>query len=200
MKALLFLFTLAALTTFASARPDEGGIGHSLTGRTMLAVAQTSEAAQAPDTQAPQASRPPLVPCEEGAEMMPCVVLAMQPEDIAGIWRQYLGNPMLNAPDGMGFIRYNMDGTFALADTPENTAAPYPPYPHGTYTLENGVITISVEGEMVPPECRTARHELRVYRYGDQPVALHYVHIEDDCVGRRQDMSHPVVWVAPAAE
>lgn len=148
--------------------------------------------------QAPQGIRPPLVPCE--GENTACVTLATQPQDIVGIWKQYLGNPMLNAPGGMGFIRYNADGTYVLADTPENTAGPYQTYPRGTFALENGVITIEVEGEMVPPECRTARYELRVFRYGDQPVALHYAPVEDACVGRLQDLSTPLVWVAGVTE
>lgn len=149
---------------------------------------------------AAQSPRPPLVSCEEGAEPVPCVVLATQPEDIAGIWKQHLGNPMLNAPNSMGFIRYNTDGTYSLADTPENTAAPFQNYPRGSYTLENGVITITVDGEMVPPECREARYELRVYRHGTQPVALHYMPIEDDCTGRLQDLSQPLVWVASTTD
>lgn len=147
---------------------------------------------------AAESPRSPLVPCEGATG--PCVVLAMQPEDIVGIWKQYLGNPMFGAPDGMGFIRYNLDGTFVLADTPENTAAPYQNYPRGSYTLEDGVLTLMVEGEMIPPECRTGRHELRVYRYGEQPVALHHTLLEDDCVIRLQDLSQPHVWVAPVTE
>ena len=91
----------------------------------------------------------PLAPCEPGGTA-PCVLRAEEPADIVGIWKQYVGNPALNAPDGMGYIQYRSDGTYSLADTSEATSAAKPPFPSGTYTFENGILTINVDGEMAP--------------------------------------------------
>ena len=59
-------------------------------------------------------------------------MIATEPADIVGIWKQYMGNPRINAPNGMAFIQYRLDGTYSVADTPENTDAPYGIFPHGT--------------------------------------------------------------------
>lgn len=154
----------------------------------VFAVASVASAQGAADRPAP------LVPCQAGGTG-PCVLRAEQPADVVGIWKQYLGNPMVNAPGGMGFIQYRLDGTYSLAGTAEATAAPTPPYPAGTYSFANGVMTINVAGEMVAAECRLATYYVSVFRLGDQPVALFYELIEDECQGRRNDLSVPLVWV-----
>src|SRR4051812_184848 len=69
-----------------------------------------------------------LVPCAAGVTG-PCDLIATKPEDIAGVWKQYLGGPRFNAPNGMAYIRYNADGTYVIADSIKNTAQPTPPYP-----------------------------------------------------------------------
>jgi hypothetical protein len=76
------------------------------------------------------------------------------------------------------------------------SAAPFGAYPFGSYTFEGGVAVITVVGEGVPPPCRTARLQFYVYRYGEQPVALVVVPVEDECAPRLTDLRYPFVWVA----
>ena len=76
-----------------------------------------------------------LVPCAAGVTG-PCDLIAAKPEDIVGVWKQYLGGPRFNAPGGMAYIRYNADGTYVIADSIANTAQPYGSYPSGTYQFE----------------------------------------------------------------
>lgn len=142
--------------------------------------------------QSPPVARAPLVPCQEGVQMA-CSILAAEPADIVGVWLQYQIGPFFADP--IGYIRYNADGTFVLADSVENTAAPYGAYPYGTYTLDGGVLSYTIEAEGVPAECRTALYELQVFRYGTQPVALAYSVIQDDCVPRRANLSLPNTWI-----
>jgi hypothetical protein len=139
--------------------------------------------------------RPPLVPCEPGASG-PCVQVATSPVDLVGVWKQFVGRPDLQAPGGMGFIRYRADGSFSLADTVEHTAEPYAAYPRGRVTFDGEVMTMVVDGD-VPPECKEATFVVHVIRNGDQPVALHYQAVEDACMPRSADLAVPVIWVAP---
>jgi hypothetical protein len=141
------------------------------------------------------AQRPPLVPCVDGPNV-PCVVVATSPSDIAGVWKQYLGNPMFQAPEGMAFVRYSPDGSVVLAPTVEDTAAPFDGYPRGSIDFEGSVATMRVEGA-VAPECVEARFEIRVIRLGSEPVALAFTIIEDECGMRRMDVALPLIWVAP---
>jgi hypothetical protein len=142
----------------------------------------------------PGSPRPTLVPCEPSTTG-PCAIVATSAADIVGVWKQFLGNPMLQAPGGMGFIRHRADGTFSLADTVANTAAPYGAYPRGRFTFDGEVMTIEVEGDAVPPECRRGSYQVQVIRHGGLPVALVYQPIVDDCAGRRSDMLTPLIWV-----
>jgi hypothetical protein len=140
----------------------------------------------------------PLVPCpEEGDEAYPCAVVATRAEDVAGIWKQYVGRPDLQAPGGMGFQRIDHDGRFFLADSPENTAMIFGNYPYGTLAFDDGEVQLTVGGD-VPPGCETAIHRYHVYRYGTQPVALRIAPIEDTCAPRLRDMGQPLIWVANA--
>ena len=145
---------------------------------------------------AQEAPRPraPLVPCT-AVETGPCALVATSVADIVGVWKQYLGNPMLDAPGRMGFIRYRPDGTYSLAPTAADTAAPYGAYPRGTITFDGDIATILVAGDAVPPECRTARFQIHVLRLGAAQVALAYLPIEDECAGRRADMALPLLSV-----
>lgn len=141
----------------------------------------------------------PLVPCPEAGEApRPCEVIATAPEDAAGIWRHYAGRPDLNAPGGMGYQRINRDGSFVMADAPEHTAAPHGNWPYGSYAFEDGLVQLTVEAEGVPPMCQRATSRFRVYRYGEQPVALLVEPVDDACPPRLQDTRTPFIWVAPA--
>jgi hypothetical protein len=136
-----------------------------------------------------------LVPCEAGVEK-PCDLIATKAEDIAGVWKQYLGGPRFNAPEGMAYIRYNADGTYVIADSEENTAKPYESYPSGAYHFDGAQFIIDpVKGS---PCAGPGIFQLRVLKYGDDPVALRYVLISDPCTGRLQDLSQALVWVAPS--
>jgi hypothetical protein len=138
-----------------------------------------------------------LVPCTTGA-IGPCDLIATKAEDIVGVWKQYLIGPVFNAPGGMAYIRFNADGTFNLADSIENSANPETSYASGTFSFEGQVVTYgAVVG--APAPCDTPpQYQLRVLKYGDQPVALRYVAISDPCVDRLRDVSQALVWVAPS--
>jgi hypothetical protein len=139
----------------------------------------------------------PLVPCPEvGDEAFPCAVVVSRAEDAVGIWKQYLGRPDLMAPGGMAYHRINPDGSFVIADAPENTAAPFGNYPFGTFAFEGGEVQLTVDAPGVPEMCRTATQRWHVYRYGAQPVALLGMPIHDECPPRLQDMGLPFIWVA----
>jgi hypothetical protein len=139
----------------------------------------------------------PLVPCpEETAGAYPCDVVATGADEIAGIWRQYITRPDLQAPDGMGYQRIRADGSVTLADTPEHTAAPHGNYPYSTLTFDGREALMAVDAPGVPPMCQIATYRFHAYRYGTQDVALLSVPIEDDCLPRLQDLSLPLIWVA----
>ncbi|MEO8391927.1 MAG: hypothetical protein ABI700_02950 [Chloroflexota bacterium] len=138
-----------------------------------------------------------LVPCGEGVTG-PCDRIATKPEDITGVWKQYLGGPRFSAPSGMAYIRYNADGTYVMADSVEHTAHPFGSYPSGTYQFDGAQFIIGPAVD-APPLCTTAPHyQLRILKYGDRPVALRYVSIDDTCPGRLQDLSQALVWVSGA--
>jgi hypothetical protein len=141
----------------------------------------------------------PLVPCPEGAaEAYPCDIVATGADEVAGIWRQYITRPDLQAPDGMGYQRIRSDGSVTLADTPEHTAAPYGNYPTSTLTFEGGEALMAVGAPGVPPMCQIATYRFHLYRHGTQNVALLLAPIEDACLPRLQDLSLPLIWVAGA--
>jgi len=165
----------------------------SLTSVLVMAQDATPEAAPAA---LPAAMEIALVPCGDGV-MGPCDLIATSPEDIVGVWKQYLGNPRLNAPGGMAYIRYFADGTYVIADTIENTAQPDSGYLSGTYEFEGDQFIVGAAVGAPPPCDLASHHQLRVLKYGDQPVALRYVPITETCPGRLQDLSQALIWVAP---
>jgi predicted secreted protein len=141
----------------------------------------------------------PLVPCPEVVdEAYPCDVVVTRAEDAAGIWKQYVSRPDLQAPGGMGYQRINPDGSVVIADAPENTAAPHGNYPFGRYAFGGNEVRLTVDAADVPPMCQTATLRFHVYRYGAQPVALLLAPVEDDCPPRLQDTRLPFIWVADA--
>jgi hypothetical protein len=96
----------------------------------------------------------------------------------------------------MAYIRFNADGTYVIADSVENTAQPYGIYPFGTFSFDEGEYIVNPAAG-APPPCDVAAHyQLRVLKYGDQPVALRYVPISEFCPGRLQDHVQAAVWVA----
>lgn len=135
-----------------------------------------------------------LVPCGTGVTG-PCDLIATKAEDIVGVWKQYLGGPQFNAPKSMAYIRYNSDRTYVIADSIENTAKPFKNYPTGTYQFDGARFIVDpVVGSPCPGP---GIFQLRVLKYGDNPVALRYVTISDPCTGRSQDLSQALIWVAP---
>lgn len=141
--------------------------------------------------------RPPLVDCAMVSDV-PCSIVATSPADLVGVWRQFIGNPAFGAPGGVGYVRYRADGTYSLADTVENTAAPHPPFPSGRVTFEGDVMRMIVDGANIPPECKEATYQVQVLRNGNLPVAIFYQAIDDACVPRRTgDLSVPLIWVSP---
>lgn len=163
----------------------------------MAAVVLTGGAAAWAQAPGPMGPRPPLVDCREASDV-PCSIVATSPSDIAGVWKQFLGNPAFGAPGGVGYIRYRADGTYSLAASVADTAAPLPPFPSGRVTFDGEVMRIQVDGDNVPPECREATYQVQVIRSGNLPVALLYQAVDDQCTLRRTgDLSVPLYWVAP---
>ncbi len=150
----------------------------------------------------PPAMAKSLVPCT-GA-VSPCDMVAAKAEDIAGVWKQFLQGPFFNAPGEVSYIRYNLDGTFYAADTIENTVKAFKNYPAGTFKFVGQLLTTpKVVNDNVPSEeCSRATdlYQVRVLKYGDKPVALRFIPVHDDCIGRMQDYVQPLIWVAPATK
>lgn len=139
--------------------------------------------------------RAPLVPCVEG-ESLPCVLVASQPSDIAGVWRMYMGNPAAQAPGGLGYLRYTLDGFMRIGISIEQTSDPGAPFPFSAFVLDGGVLTKTIQTQ-VAPECQQpATYEARVIRVGSRPVALVMTPIEDSCELRKADLAtQPLIWV-----
>lgn len=142
--------------------------------------------------------RPALVSCESAAPGAPCSEVVTSPRQLEGVWRQFVGNPALRAPEGMGYIRYFADGSYNVADTLENTLRPYGDYPTGRVLFEGETMTITLAVEVPVPECNVPpAYHVKLIRLGEQPVALVYTPIADDCAARVADLSQPLIWVAP---
>jgi hypothetical protein len=140
------------------------------------------------------APRAPLVECKAGSDAA-CVVLATKPADLVGVWKQYAGAPPFAAVGGMGFIRYQADGAYALAPTLEGTRNAATAFASGRVTFAGSRMTVKVDSAGAPAECVTGDFEVRVIRLGDRPVALHYTPIKDSCPGRLADLSQALVYV-----
>lgn len=145
----------------------------------------------------PPTPRPSLVPCVAGQDV-PCVQLATQVSDIVGVWKQYQDNPAFAQASHMGYIRFNPDGSFVLADTLAHTGAPHAPFPFGTVRFEGGRMTFTVQG--VPPgmpECARAVYEVRVLRLGTRPVGLQYTPVEETCKPRLAALNYLLPYISP---
>lgn len=145
-----------------------------------------------------QAPKPPLVECVAGKNL-PCVVLATKTSDMAGIWKQYQSNPAFAPLGGMGYIRYNSDGTFVIADTLENTAAPHKPFPYGKFGFDGSRMTIQVQNPPpTMPECARSVQEVRVIHLGDALVGLSFTPLEDTCKPRLDSIAQVQIYVGAA--
>jgi hypothetical protein len=143
------------------------------------------------------AMAPPTVPlnacAEDDSVIQACDVIATQPEDIAGIWTIYFGAEP-------AFIRYNLDGTWVIADTAENTAsALVAGYASGIYSFDDEGLFSSSSPELDPPlpeGCEVGQYILHVIKVGEQPVALNHA-VREDCFGpRRTDWAYTLLWVS----
>ena len=161
----------------------------------IVGLVPAQDATVEPTTALPASMETELVPCTEESTG-PCDLIATSAEDIVGVWKQYFVNPRVNAPGGMAYMRYNADGTWVIADSIENTAQPYPGYPNGTFSFDGAEFIIGPAADAPPPCDIPPHYQLRVLKYGDQPVALRYVHISDDCPHRSQDLTQAGIWVA----
>lgn len=137
-----------------------------------------------------------LIPCGEDVTG-PCDQIATSVEDVVGVWAQYLISPANTAPDSRVYIRFNVDGTFVIADSIENTAQPFEGLPSGTYQFEDAQLIFDPILSAPAPCNGAGIFQARVLKYGDEPVALRYVPISDACTFRLVDLSQAAVWVAP---
>ncbi len=135
-----------------------------------------------------------LVPCPpdtvDAATAYPCDVVATQPSDIAGVWNFYLVPPLT----GSAFIRYSTDNRWLVANTAANTAAPSSSFGVGMFEFDQAQATIHEPGDSA--ECIRADYYLHVIRWGNQPVALSYSPIKDDCDVRRSAWTDPMLWIS----
>lgn len=138
----------------------------------------------------------PLVPCTDkkvdDGHLYACDMFATKPEDIVGVWTVYFNSMP-------AFIRYNVDGTWVMANTAARTdAATVAGYPSGTFRFDEGVFTslATITAAPLPEGCTAGRYLLRVIKVGDQPVALNHTLVEDCFVPRRTDWAYTMLWVS----
>src|SRR5262249_23714305 len=146
---------------------------------TRISAFQATATSAAPEPIAlPPEMEKELVPCGSGVTG-PCGLIATKPEDIAGVWKQFLIGPVFKAPGGMAYIRFNPDGTMHLGDSIENTAKAETSYASGTFSFDGQVVTYGAVVGAPSPCDVPPQYQLRVLKYGDKPVALRYVAIND---------------------
>lgn len=121
-----------------------------------------------------------------------CDVIAMQPEDIVGVWSLYFQSQP-------AFIRFNLDGTWVLGNSLESTSDLNSAYASGPYSFDDeGIFTsvaLGIPLDLVPQECQAGRYILRVVNVGGEPVALNHMVIEDCFVNRETDWRYTMLWV-----
>ena len=138
-------------------------------------------------------SPPPLVPCGAAAEKMPCVEIVTDVADIVGTWRRYTQNLTT-----MGFAEYRDDGTVSIL-----TFLPSDGRVTATIRFEDGVAAIAANPDgPAPLECVTpAMYELRLIRFGEHPIALHFSRLsEDRCSLRATEYTRPMVFYGGSGE
>jgi hypothetical protein len=138
--------------------------------------------------QGPQMSPPPLVPCEDAAEGVPCVVIVTELSEVVGTWRRYY-----QGANAMGYSEFRSDGTVTIGpDLQAGLQAT------ATISIDDGVAAIAANpGGPAPPECVTpGLYEMRLFRVGDRPVALsfHLMAESDPCAFRVGDFSMPMIY------
>jgi len=168
----------------------------SLTSVLVMAQDATEEPAVAT---LPEAMETALVPCGEGVTG-PCDMIAISLSDIAGIWKQYLLDANWDAPNHMAFQQMFSDGSYNIADTIEHTAQPFENYPTGTAGMlhfEGDTLIMEADPSAPAPFNNPAVFQVRVLKYGDQPVALHFFTISDTNFIRQLDLTQVMIWVGP---
>jgi hypothetical protein len=138
-------------------------------------------------------SPPPLVPCDAAAEGMPCVEIVTEVGAIVGIWRRYTQNLTT-----MGYAEYRDDGTVSIL-----TFLPSDGRVTATIRFEDGVAAIAANPDgPAPRDCvAPGLYELRLIRFGEQPVALHFSRrSEDRCSLRVNEYTRPMVFYGGSGE
>jgi hypothetical protein len=141
----------------------------------------------APPTQA-------LMPCPAvETETTVCDMIAVQPEDIVGVWSLYFQSQP-------AFIRFNLDGTWVLGNSIESTSDLASASASGPYSFDDAGVFTTVYTEapldVVPEECQAGRYILRVIKVGGEPVALNHMVIEDCFVNRETDWRYTMLRVS----
>lgn len=160
---------------------------------------QEPEPLQAVNMPLPSPMETALVPCGAGVTG-PCEMIATSLTDIAGIWKQYLLDANWDAPNGMAFQQMFPDGSYNIADTLEHTAQPFENYPTGTSGMlhfEGDTLIMEADPHAPAPFNNPAVFQVRVLKYGNQPVALHFFTISDTNFIRQLDLTQVMIWVAP---
>lgn len=160
---------------------------HTIIGRHVTLVLLCGFVLSYAAAQAATASLPPLVPCEDAAEGMPCVVIVTEMGDIVGVWRRYY-----QGANAMAFTEFREDGTFSIVQSLPGDAQI-----SGTVRFDDGVAAIAANPDgPAPPACiAPGTYELRLIRVGDRPVALSFsLTNEDQCAPRVGDFSRPTVF------
>ncbi|MEP6988576.1 MAG: hypothetical protein ABI970_23440 [Chloroflexota bacterium] len=152
----------------------------SLTFGLVLAQEATQQPAQLPpvDMPLPGPMETELIPCMADSTG-PCDMIVTKAEDIAGVWKHYFMNEAWNAPNGVAYQRFYPDGHYVIADTPEHTDQPFANYPTGQLRFEGTHVFMDGDPAAPAPFNQDSEYQLRVLKYGDQPVALRFVAISD---------------------
>jgi hypothetical protein len=136
--------------------------------------------------QAPTANLPPLVPCDDAAEGMPCVDIVTEMADIVGVWRRYY-----QGASAMAFTEFREDGTLSIVQS-----LPGDDRVTGTVTFEDGVAAFAAnpDGPAAPACIEPGMYVMRLIRVGEHPVALVFDLANDDqCLFRVLDFSMPML-------
>lgn len=143
--------------------------------------------------QAPPSSLPPLVPCGDAAEGMPCVDIVTEMEDIVGVWRRYY-----MGASAMAFTEFRQDGTLSIVQELPGDARV-----SGIVSFDGGVAAFVANPDgPAAPECKApGLYELRLIRLDGQPVALSFKLMnEDPCMPRVGDFSMPMIYYGGSGE
>ena len=139
-----------------------------------------------------------LVPCT-AESTGPCDLIATSAEDIVGVWRQYLGGPRFETllPERHGLHSLQCRRHFRDRRQYRKHRATF----GGLTLLARSVLMAQSSSSVLRSTRRRPAISLPIISfafmmYGDQPVALRYVTISDDCPGRSQDLTQAGIWVS----